>query len=172
MPRPDATLTAAGLGALSGLRSMAAPAALGYALSSEDEELLERIKRLLPGARSGTAIERALRSRAGARLMPVLLASEVVADKLPFIPERIDPLPLLVRATIGGLGGWIVSRRERVPGAAPIAAGALAAVAATVVAYHVRRRLSKELDLPDALLGAIEDAVVFAGGAAVAKRLR
>ncbi|HVE72122.1 MAG TPA: DUF4126 family protein [Thermoanaerobaculia bacterium] len=87
-----------------------------------------------------------------------LAAMELLADKLPGIPNRTDALPLLGRAAAGALIGATIaaaSRRDRVQGAA---IGAVVAVIAARLSFHARRALAEQL--PATLAALVEDAAV------------
>ena len=120
------------LGALSGMRTFSGPAALTF------------------------------RHRAGLQRATALLAAgEMLADKLPFISDRIAPFPLAARATSGAVVGGVIAREEGSSVLAGALLGAAAAVGAAVVAYHLRRRSP----LPNVVNGMLEDALVFGIGA-------
>jgi uncharacterized membrane protein len=129
------------LGAMSGMRSMAGPAAL--ALNDDDGILDQR------GART-------IR-----RVLPLLAAGEMIADKLPFMGDRIDPLPLAGRAAMGALVGGAIAHDEH----ASIAVGALVGAAAAVVVAHIAYRLRKRLPGSSAVGGVLEDGIVLGVGA-------
>jgi uncharacterized membrane protein len=61
------------------------------------------------------------------------VAAEMVADKLPTTPERLEPAPLLGRAAGGGIGGWAVARQQGANPVLPTAVGVLGAVAGSVL---------------------------------------
>ena len=63
----------------------------------------------------------------------VAVAAEMVADKLPMIPERLEPAPLLGRAAGGGIGGWAVARQHRANPVLPTAVGVVGAVLGSVL---------------------------------------
>lgn len=156
--RIDSTLsTAAALGALSGLRSMAAPALLAHELQSE--------------AVGESAFDRLFTSDAFARLLLLLAGGEMVADKTPLVPDRINKVPLLGRAALGCLSAaaFAAHRRERVMPSAAIGAGA--ALATTFTAFHLRRLATHELRVPDRIVGLVEDGLVLAASRIVAERL-
>lgn len=96
---------------------------------------------------------------------------ELLADKLPDIPNRTDALPLLGRVAAGALIGAVVaasSRRDRVLGAA---VGAAVALAAAHLSFHARRELAEHL--PATLAAIVEDVAVgclAAAGAAAMNR--
>ncbi|HUH13130.1 MAG TPA: hypothetical protein VMK65_08465, partial [Longimicrobiales bacterium] len=146
------------------IRSMAGPALLGRGL-----ERPGRLERLLLGRDSGP-LERALTSEVAARVLPLLAAGEMIADKLPWIPARTDPLPLLGRAALGAMAGAVVGRRAGSGTLLPAAMGAAAAVAVASMATALRRR-ADEMGVPDMALGLLEDGAVLAAGAALANAL-
>jgi uncharacterized membrane protein len=87
-------------------------------------------------------------------------AGELVGDKLPQTPSRIEPRALVVRVATGAAAGGVVG------GAAGAGVGGLAAAGSSFALYHLRARLGARLPLPDAVLGGTED--VLAVGLAVA----
>jgi uncharacterized membrane protein len=145
--RDDKTLvTAAALGALSGIRSMAAPSLVARALADG--------RTPLPGR---------LASPTTARLLSLAAAGEMLADKSPWIPDRTSTLPLVGRAVLGSLSATALAyHRGHRPLLLHGAVGAAAALAATFAAFHVRRLAVAELKAPDRLVGLLEDAVVTA----------
>ena len=100
------------IGALTGMRSMAGPAALA-----------------LP---QGGAL---------GRIVGALAAGELAADKTSFVGNRIDTGPLAGRALIGAVVGGAVARESDSNVLVGAAVGAAAAVAAAHLAFRVRRRL-------------------------------
>lgn len=127
------------LGALSGMRSMAGPAAL----------TLE----------AGSVL---------GRVMPFLAAGEMIADKLPFMGDRIDPLPLAGRAAMGAIVGGVVASEEN----GNVLLGGVIGAAAAVIVAHVAYRLRKRLPGSSALGGVLEDGVVLGLGALYASTTR
>ena len=116
------------LGAVSGMRALGGPAALTF------------------------------RHRAGLRRAAALLAAgEMIADKLPFIPDRVATLPLAARAVSGAVVGGVIAKEEGANVLAGALLGAAAAVGAAYAAYYVRRRSR----WPNVVNGAIEDALVL-----------
>jgi uncharacterized membrane protein len=73
----------------------------------------------------------------------VAALGELVADKTPLAPARIDALPLAGRAVSGA---WSAAERARQSGrsvARGAALGAAGAVAASFGGYHLRRELTR-----------------------------
>jgi uncharacterized membrane protein len=109
------------------------------------------------------------RHRAGLlRAAAFLAAGEMVADKLPFIPDRVKPGPLAARAVSGAIVGGVIAHEDGANAAAGAMLGAAAAVAAAVAAYRVR----KLSPLPNVVNGMLEDALVFGLAAYFASRTR
>ena len=126
-------ITAAALGAVSGSRSMLAPA----------------------------LVTRAVRASPLTAILVLLAGGEMAADKLPGIPARTDALPLFGRMVSGAVvGAAMGGRRHRVGGALTGAAGAVAAAYALVAV----RRVAAARQVPNAVAGAIEDALAMGAG--------
>ena len=100
------------LGALTGMRSMAGPAAL--------------------------AIQRGGVMK---HILTVMAAGEMVADKTPFVGNRTDPGPLAARAVLGAIVGGVIAHDSRGNIAFGALLGAAAAIAAAHLAFEARRRL-------------------------------
>ena len=135
------------IGVIAGLRSLTAPAAVGWAT------------RLgwLPLANTWLAF---LGFAYTPYIFTVLALGELVADKLPKTPSRKTPGPFLFRIVSGALCGAALTGGQ----AGGLIAGALGGVAGTLGGYEFRARLVKAIggkDFPNALL---ED-VIAVGGA-------
>jgi uncharacterized membrane protein/uncharacterized protein (UPF0548 family) len=136
------------LGATTGVRSFAGLAtvttARGHAGAAAGESRLER---WLAEPAVGGAVELAA-------------AGEMVADKLPGIPPRTEPLPLLGRVAFGALVGALVGRRRQRGALVPALVGGAAAAAAAVGATRLRQALARR-GVPDLPVGLAEDALVL-----------
>ena len=95
-----------------------------------------------------------------ARVLPVLAAAEMVADKLPFIGDRVDPLPLAGRAAMGALVGGVISAER----GQNVMLGGLLGAATAVVAAHLFYEARRRLPLPGVAGGLLEDLAVVAIG--------
>ncbi|HEV2741871.1 MAG TPA: DUF4126 family protein [Rubrobacter sp.] len=154
---PDNLRTVA-LAAISGVRSMAAPALLARAASRGDVSGL----RATPFAFLGD-------DRASA-LLQTLMVGEMIGDKTPVIPSRVSAGPLFGRALSGTLVGsaLFASRgRQTLAGALRGAASALAGVYA---ADRRRSATTQGLGLPDPLFGLLEDGLILVGGARLLRK--
>jgi uncharacterized membrane protein len=99
-------------------------------------------------------------------LAAVAASGELVADKLPRTPSRLEPLPLAGRVLLGALSGGLYARSRGSQVVVPALIAAGAAVATSYGGAIWRDRASRrDLGVPAAL---IEDAaaVVLATGAA------
>jgi hypothetical protein len=94
-----------------------------------------------------------------------LIVGELVADKLPFIPSRLESGPLLGRATAGGVGGAVVTARHGHAALAVVGAalGIAGAVAGSVLGVAWREVAQNQGYTWQAAL--VEDAASLALGA-------
>lgn len=147
------------LGAVAGMRSMAAPAMIGRfaktgLLSMDDSPLA-----FMAGSKTGVT-------------MAVLAAGEFVADKLPFVPKRTKAGPLAARAISGGLSGAAFCSANKRPLGWGILLGAAGAIGAAYAAYDLRARAAQRFRVPDPMIAMLEDAVIAGAGILVSSRLR
>ena len=121
----------------------------------------------LTGMRSmaGAAALAAQRGGPLARLVGLLAAGEMAADKTSLVGNRIDPLPLAGRAAIGAVVGGLVAREYN----ENIVLGGAIGAATAVVTAHLAYQARKRLPVSNALGGVIEDAIVVSLAAAVAQ---
>jgi uncharacterized membrane protein len=118
------------------------------------------------GARSMTGIA-ALRPNG---IAPVLAGGELIADKIPNVPNRNEGLALAGRVAVGALIGAIVAHRtERNPLALAFAGGMIAFASAHAT-YRMRHALSERL--PDTAAALVEDAIVIGAATAGAALLK
>ena len=97
-----------------------------------------------------------------------LAAGELIADKMPGIPDRVGRGPLIARALMGGLVAVASRPRRRVGDVVlAVALGAAAASASAVLAFSFRRQLGRWLGggrIANVVSGSIEDGLAVAGG--------
>jgi uncharacterized membrane protein len=144
-----------GFATLAGMRSMSAPAFVSHYLSRQPHAGLD-----------GSSL-RFMQKPATATILKAVAAGEMVADKMPNMPNRIAPEVMLGRLVSGALVGaaWYRSRHGSALSGGLL--GGLVAVASTFVSYALRVGLSKQTDVPVGLVGVGEDALVLAGGSAL-----
>jgi len=148
---PDVLRTAA-LAAISGVRSMAAPALLARAVARGE----------VTGLR-GTRFA-ALGSGGVATVLQTLMLGEMVGDKTPLVPSRTSAGPLFGRALSGALVGSALFVSHRQPGVPGALLGVLSAVTGVYAADRLRSATTRGLGLPDPVFGLIEDGLVLFGG--------
>jgi uncharacterized membrane protein len=140
-------------GALCGLRSMSGPVFANHQ----------------PRRFARTPLQRQLARPAVAHALQALAVAELIADKLPFVPARVQVPSLIVRATSGAVTALAAprSRRWRFRRAkfgnqtSRALAGAAAAVASAATAYYVRRAMTRRFHLSSLVAGLVEDAVLL-----------
>ncbi|MEP6648669.1 MAG: hypothetical protein ABJA74_01975 [Lapillicoccus sp.] len=67
------------------------------------------------------------------------VVGEIVADKLPTTPSRLEPGPLLGRVATGGLGGWAVARQQGANPVLPTALGLVGGLVGSAIAAAWRQ---------------------------------
>jgi uncharacterized membrane protein len=92
---------------------------------------------------------------------------EIVVDKLPFLPSRTDPRPLIGRMFAGGVSGAATLREAGKPVVLGVLVGAISALVGSYVFYWLRRETGKALHVPDPVVAVAEDAAVFGFGALI-----
>lgn len=148
-----ASFVALGMGAIAGMRSMAAPALLSRAIRRGD----------LAGP--GVAPFAPLGSDRVSTILRFLMVGEMVADKAPFAPNRTFLPSLVFRTLSGALVGAAVFASE---GRRRNSGAVLGALASLVASYAGER--ARKLDdaddstLSNSILGAVEDRLVLTLG--------
>src|SRR5829696_2468554 len=84
-------------------------------------------------------------SRPATTLFALMAAGEMLVDKLPIAPDRVAPLPLVGRMGWGAFVGAAAFAHLRKSSLAGAAAGAMAAGAAALATYQLRRKASEDL---------------------------
>ena len=149
---------AAGLAAIAGLRSMAAPALLSRAVRRGDVEGLQDTPFAALGfPKVSTALQ-------------LMMIGEMIADKTPFVPSRTSPPALLGRALSGALVGTALFTSEGRRGTSGAVLGTLCAVAAAYAGERLRAEGTEKLGLPDIVLAFVEDGIVLLGGTRLLRR--
>lgn len=151
-------LNAATLGFVAGLRSQVPISALTRAATNGDF-----------AARADGPLQY-LHSPWAGPVTEVMAVGEMVADKLPFVPSRIKPLPLAGRGFIGGVAGAALFKNAHKSIPVGLLIGAAAATAGSFAGYHARSFLTKRTGLPDFVFAIAEDAVAIGLGRLAVKR--
>ncbi len=162
MASKRALARALGLGAIAGMRSLAAPAILSR-----------------QAARGGTWGNGLDFDRTGFQwlgrpfysiVLGLLAAGEASGDKIKGVPARTHPISLAVRAAAGALVGGAIFAGEDEPPALGAIFGAGAAITMTFLAYFLRQKIAESGRLNDRALGLGEDLLVAALGACLLRK--
>jgi uncharacterized membrane protein len=101
-----------------------------------------------------------LGSGPGRRASYLAAAGEIIADKLPMTPSRVDRGPLIGRIASGALAGTAFASATGVRGARlipPAVAGAAGAFAGSWGGYTARKAAVEATGLPDPVVAVVED---------------
>jgi uncharacterized membrane protein len=148
-----------GIGVIAGLRSMTAPAVTSWAVHLGWLHLGG--SRL---ANMGTTL--------AVIILTVLAVGELVADKLPFTPNRTAPGPLIARLVTGSICAAALAVSAGASLQASAALGAFGAIAGAFGGYNVRRQIVHGAGLPDFVVALGEDLVAIGGALLIVSRLR
>jgi uncharacterized membrane protein len=102
------------------------------------------------------------------RLLMAAAAGELVVDKLPNTPSRLEPAGFTSRLVTGALAAGLFARTRRAPWLPAAAIGASTAAVSAKVGHDVRARLAQHA--PDPAVALVEDAVAIGLAAAGASR--
>ncbi len=153
---PLLVLRAGLLGVVAGLRSQLPTAALAAR-----------------GLEPASGPLRLLGSGGGRRAAYLAAAGELVADKLPVTPSRMDRGPLIGRVVSGALAGAVLASAVGVRGARlalPVATGAAGAYLGSWGGYTARKAVGAATGLPDPVVAVGEDLVAVALAAVAVRR--
>jgi uncharacterized membrane protein len=142
-----------GIGAIAGLRSMAAPAIISRAARRKSFRIRDSRLKFLQSNKAGIVLS-------------ALAVGELVADKLPFTPNRTSPAPLAGRIASGSLCGAVLASAAKRSVALGALFGGIGALAGSFAGHRLRRRISRKL--PPLSIAAAEDALTYTGGLAIA----
>jgi uncharacterized membrane protein len=144
-------LLAFGIGLVTGLRSMTGPALVCWAAH------LGWLN--LEGSRLAF-----MESTVATYTFSALALGELVADKLPFIPNRTSPGPLFGRVVLGALSGASLCISTGYSSALGAIVGGAGGVLGAFAGYRARAALVKSSGLPDWAIALLEDLVAVGGG--------
>jgi uncharacterized membrane protein len=82
----------------------------------------------------------------------VLALAEIVADKLPRIPDRFSEAPLMARLFFGGLIGSIAATAMAGPGLEGVLLGVVGAALGAFAGFMIRRELVERIGCPEDLI--------------------
>ena len=143
-------LLALGIGIVAGLRSLTAPAVVAWGTHLNWLNL------------EGTPLA-FMGSTTAVVILSLLAVGELIADKLPIIPKRTAPAPLIARIITGGLCGACLCAAGAKPLLVGMLLGGTGGVIGAFLGYNVRRRL--DMHVKDVVVAVCED--VLAVGVAL-----
>lgn len=143
----------AGLGVAAGMRSQMPFALLAVAANRGDFAV---------GAGRPLSLLRSRRALVG---LGLAAGGELIGDKLPKTPSRLEPVPLAGRLAIGGAAGAALARQGS--GSLGLGAGMGSAGAAigAYAGYHLRALAGEKTGLPDLVWAVVEDVLAIVVGA-------
>ncbi|HVO63107.1 MAG TPA: hypothetical protein VMT53_19410 [Terriglobales bacterium] len=144
-----------GIGAVAGLRSLLAPAVLTWVAHKKF------VDRTFPLA--------AVVSRPVSKKIIKLAAAELLADKLPFTPNRISPGPLAVRIASGVACGAAVSLVARESAKEGALLGGAGALVGAFGGYYARKTFRRTY--PDVAVALVEDALAVALAVGISRQV-
>jgi uncharacterized membrane protein len=92
----------------------------------------------------------------------VLAVAELVADKLPHMPDRISRWPLLWRLLMGGMAGSIAASALVGPGIEGVLLAVIGTLLGAFGGYMIRREVVQETGVKDWQFALAEDAFTIA----------
>jgi uncharacterized membrane protein len=144
-------LSGVGIGIVTGLRSMTAPAVVSWAAHLGWLHL-QGSPLALVGSSAAVAI------------FSLLAVSEYAIDKLPRTPRRTAPLGFTTRMIVGTLCGACVAGSAGQPFMSGALLGVVGAIIGTLGGYQARTRLVKALKVKDLAVAIAEDLVAIGLG--------
>jgi uncharacterized membrane protein len=119
-------------------------------------------------ARSDPSLPGIFRQPWTRRLLIAAAAGELVADKLPNTPSRLEPAGIAGRLVLGATATGLFARTRRAPWLPAAAIGAASAIVSAKIGHDVRARLAQHA--PDPAVAVAEDALAFGLAVAGASR--
>jgi uncharacterized membrane protein len=101
-------------------------------------------------------------------LLVAAAAGELVVDKLPTTPSRLEPQGFVGRLVLGALAASLFAQTRQAPWVPAAAIGASSAAVAAKIGHDVRVRLDKHA--PDPAVAVVEDELAVGLAAAGASR--
>lgn len=141
-----------GLSVIAGMRAMAAMSLLSQYLIQH------------PSKRLAKTPLNFIQTQKAANVFKFLATGEIMGDKLPFIPPRIKPTPLLARALAGLIiGATLTSTKSKAVGRGATM-GFAAAIASSYFFYLMRKKPAERGALQNAIWGTLEDGLILRQG--------
>ena len=140
------------IGFVAGMRSLSAPAIVSHKLSTAQPDPIPTSKLHF------------FTSLKAANALMVLAGAELVGDKVPNVPNRIETQPLTMRIASGAACGAAISEAEGKQARFGAVFGGLGAIAGAYTFFYLRRWLTFEKGLPDPYVAIAEDVLAIGAG--------
>jgi uncharacterized membrane protein len=98
-----------------------------------------------------------------ATVIVILAALELIGDKLPKTPARIQAMPLIARMATGGLSGASGAFSAGSGWFYGLSLGAIGGLGGAFIGYHARRTIVQRLGIRDFFVALTEDIVTIGG---------
>jgi uncharacterized membrane protein len=144
-------LLAFGIGLVTGLRSMTGPALVCWAA--------HLVWLNLEGSRLAF-----MGSTAATYAFSAAALGELIADKLPFIPNRTSPGPLFGRIVLGALSGAALCTAASASVVIGAILGGAGGLVGAFAGYQARAGLVKKSGWPALVIALLEDLIAVGGG--------
>lgn len=136
-----------GLGVVTGMRSAMGPAFASYFVGRD------------PSKKLGQSPLGFMQRPVTSRYLQTMAAGELVVDKAPGIGNRIAATGIAGRALSGALVGATLYQAKGEKAWRGALIGGVAAVAAAYAFFYLRRATGRKLNVKDAAVGGVEDAI-------------
>jgi len=140
------------LSVLAGMRGAMAPAFVSHYVAHQ------------PAKETDSQLLHLFRSPTTANVTKVMALGEIVGDKLPQAPDRIEPAGLVGRIVSGATCGAVLSEAEREDVKLGAVLGGVGAVAGSYAFFYLRKWVHEEKGVEDVWLGFAEDLLAIALG--------
>jgi uncharacterized membrane protein len=109
--------------------------------------------------RSDPSLPRILLQPWTRRVLAAAAVGELIADKLPTTPSRLEPPGIVGRLVMGALAAGLFAQTRQAPRLPASGIGAATAIVAAKIGHDVRAQLAKQV--PDPAVAVVEDTVAL-----------
>jgi uncharacterized membrane protein len=109
--------------------------------------------------RSDPSLPPILRQPWTMRVLVAAAVGELIADKLPTTPSRLEPSGIAGRLVLGALAAGLFARTRQAPWLPSAGIGAASAIVSAKIGHDLRAQLAKQV--PDPAVAVVEDTVAL-----------
>ena len=91
--------------------------------------------------------------------MAAAAVGELIGDKMPNTPSRLEPPGIIGRLVLGALAASLYAQTRRAPWPPAAGIGAMSAIVAAKIGHDLRAQAAKQV--PDPAVAVVEDAVAL-----------